>query len=99
MSSSRSSLRPQLAYRRDLRPPRGGDRRRINRLLINVPPGSSKSLIVSVLWPAWEWGPKGLRSLRYLTTSFNDGPVKRDTRKTRDLMLSDWYRRSGPRWC
>jgi hypothetical protein len=30
---------------------------RINRLLINVPPGSSKSLIVSVMWPAWEWGP------------------------------------------
>jgi hypothetical protein len=69
---------------------------RINRLLINVPPGSSKSLIVSVLWPAWEWGPKGLRSLRYLTTSFNDGPVKRDTRKTRDLMLSDWYRALWP---
>ncbi len=69
---------------------------RINRLLINVPPGSSKSLIVSVLWPAWEWGPKGRRSLRYLTTSFNDGPVKRDTRKTRDLMLSDWYRALWP---
>ncbi len=69
---------------------------RINRLLANVPPGSSKSLIVSVLWPAWEWGPRGLRSLRYLTTSFNDGPVKRDTRKTRDLILSDWYRSLWP---
>ena len=64
---------------------------RINRLLINVPPGASKSLLVSVLWPAWEWGPRGLRSLRYLTTSFNDGPVKRDTRKCRDLMLSEWF--------
>lgn len=69
---------------------------RINRLLINVPPGSSKSLLVSVMWQAWEWGPKGLASMRYLTTSFNDGPVKRDTRKCRDLMLSDWYRSLWP---
>ncbi|WP_348649377.1 hypothetical protein [Methylobacterium aquaticum] len=38
---------------------------RINRLLINVPPGSSKSLLTSVLWQAWEWGPLGRRSLRY----------------------------------
>jgi predicted phage terminase large subunit-like protein len=69
---------------------------RVNRLLINVPPGSSKSLIVSVFWPAWEWGPKGLRSLRYLATSFNEGPVKRDTRKHRDLTISDWYRQLWP---
>lgn len=69
---------------------------RINRLLINVPPGSSKSMIVSVLWPAWEWGPKGKRSQRYIATAFNDTPVKRDTRKSRDLMLSDWYKSIWP---
>lgn len=69
---------------------------RVNRLLINVPPGSSKSLLVSVMWQAWEWGPRGLASMRYLTTSFNDGPVKRDTRKCRDLMLSDWYKSLWP---
>ncbi|MFE1598202.1 phage terminase large subunit [Methylobacterium sp. ID0610] len=69
---------------------------RLNRLLINVPPGSSKSLIVSVIWPAWEWGPKGRRSMRYLATAFNDGPVTRDTRKMRDLVLSPWYRRLWP---
>jgi predicted phage terminase large subunit-like protein len=69
---------------------------RINRLLINVPPGSSKSLIVSVMWPAWEWGPCGKRSMRYLTTAFNDGPVKRDTRKSRDLIVSDWYQALWP---
>jgi predicted phage terminase large subunit-like protein len=68
----------------------------INRLLINVPPGSSKSLITSVMWPAWEWGPRGLRSMRYLATAFNEGPVKRDTRKCRDLIASDWYQRLWP---
>jgi predicted phage terminase large subunit-like protein len=69
---------------------------RINRLLINVPPGSMKSLLVSVLWQAWEWGPMGMRSLRYLTTAYNDTPVKRDTRKTRDLILSEWYQSLWP---
>ncbi|RWC00625.1 MAG: terminase [Mesorhizobium sp.] len=69
---------------------------RITRLLANVPPGSSKSMLVSVMWQAWEWGPKGLASMRYLTTSFNDGPVKRDTRECRDLMLSEWYRALWP---
>ena len=71
-------------------------RGRIVRLLANVPPGSSKSLIVSVLWQAWEWGPCGLPALRYLATAFNEGPVKRDTRKCRDLMLSEWYRQLWP---
>lgn len=68
----------------------------VNRLLINVPPGSSKSLLISVLWPAWEWGPCGLASLRYLATSFNEGPVKRDTRKCRDLIMSDWFQALWP---
>lgn len=69
---------------------------RINRLLCNFWPGSSKSLIVSVMWQAWEWGPKGLRSNRFLATAYNDGPVKRDTRKCRDLILSGWYRSLWP---
>jgi predicted phage terminase large subunit-like protein len=69
---------------------------KITRFLANVPPGSSKSLLCSVMWQAWEWGPKALPSMRYLTTAFNDGPVKRDTRKCRDLILSDWYRALWP---
>ena len=68
----------------------------INRLLINVWPGSMKSLLVSVFWPAWEWGPAGKPSYRYISTSFNDGPVNRDTRKTRDLILSEWYQTLWP---
>lgn len=67
-----------------------------NRLLINVPPGSSKSLLVSVFLQAWEWGPAGRPSIRYLSTSYNDGPVNRDTRKCRDLILSEWYQARWP---
>jgi predicted phage terminase large subunit-like protein len=69
---------------------------KINRLLMNVPPGSSKSLTTSVIWPAWEWTFPHLRSMRYLTTAFNDGPVTRDTRKCRDLIRSEWYQSLWP---
>lgn len=64
---------------------------RIKRLLINVPPGLGKSLLVSVFWPAWEWGPAGLASMRYLTTSYSENFTKRDARRMRDLINSDWY--------
>lgn len=66
------------------------------RLIINVPPGSSKSMIVSVLWQAWEWGPFGKPSSRFLTSSFEMENVTRDTRKTRDLIQSEWYRALWP---
>ena len=67
-----------------------------NRLLINVPPGTMKSLIVSVFWPAWEWGPRALPSMRYLTTSYSENYVKRDSRRMRDLVQSEWYRALWP---
>ena len=38
----------------------------ITRLLINVPPGMTKSLMVGVLWPAWEWGPCRLPQHRFV---------------------------------
>jgi predicted phage terminase large subunit-like protein len=69
---------------------------RINRLLINVPPGTMKSLLTSVLWPAWEWGPKGRPATRYLTTSYAEKYVKRDSRRMRDLVQSEWYRSLWP---
>jgi predicted phage terminase large subunit-like protein len=71
-------------------------RRQIHHCLFNIPPGTMKSLMVSVMWHAWEWGPFGRPDLRYLATAFNDGPVKRDTRKARDLILSEWYQSLWP---
>ena len=44
---------------------------KITRLLINVPPGSMKSLMVNVFWPAWEWGPMGMAHLRYVSFSYS----------------------------
>jgi len=68
----------------------------ITRLIINIPPGTMKSLISSVFWPAWEWGPAGMPWLRYLTTSYSDAYVKRDSRKMRDLVNSNWYQARWP---
>lgn len=70
--------------------------RQINRLLINVPPGSMKSLLCSVMWPAWEWGPRAMSSYRYLTASFAESAVRRDVIKMRLLVQSDWYRALWP---
>lgn len=67
-----------------------------NRLLVNVPPGTMKSLLISVIWPAWEWGPAGKPELRYFTTSYSDKYATRDCRKMRDLVDSEWYRERWP---
>ena len=63
----------------------------ILRLLINVPPGTMKSLMVGVMWPAWEWGPRGLAHMRFLGTSHSHPLAIRDNLKMRRLVESDWY--------
>jgi hypothetical protein len=68
----------------------------IQRLVINQPPGTMKSLTVSVLLQAWEWGPRKAPGLRYLTTSYREDWARRDSRKSRDLIQSEWYRTLYP---
>ena len=68
----------------------------IHRLLINVPPGTMKSLLTSVIWPAWEWGPKGMQSMRYLGTAHKQDLAVRDSTKCRRLIQSDWFQRLWP---
>lgn len=68
----------------------------VKRLLINVPPGCMKSLLVGVLWPAWEWGPKGLPGTRYLGTAHKQDLAVRDNLKCRRLIQSDWYQTRWP---
>lgn len=68
----------------------------IKRLLINVPPGCMKSLLAGVLWPAWEWGPKGRPGLRYLGTAHKQDLGVRDNLKCRRLIQSEWYQARWP---
>lgn len=64
----------------------------LNRLIINVPPGTMKSLTVGVFWPAWEWGPLNKPWLRTIATSYKEGLAKRDNIKARRLVQSQWFR-------
>jgi hypothetical protein len=59
-----------------------------NRLLINVPPGFMKSLLVNVFWPAWEWGPCDLPHMRYISFSYSDEITTRDNNKMVRLIQS-----------
>ena len=66
---------------------------KIKKLLINVPPGCMKSLLVSVFWPAWEWGPKGRPDLRYICASYSQDLTVRDNRRMRILVGSKRYQK------
>lgn len=58
-------------------------------LVLCVPPGSLKSLLVCVFYPAWHWllHPES-RSL-YITN--DEALTSRDSRRTRQLIVSDQY--------
>jgi predicted phage terminase large subunit-like protein len=62
-----------------------------NRLLINVPPGFTKSLLVAVFWPAWEWGPRNKPHMRYVCASHTQDLAVRDGLRMRRLIQSEWY--------
>ncbi len=65
----------------------------IRRLLINVPPGCTKSMTTNVFWPAWEWGPKGLPHYRYINVSHEKSLAMRDNVRCRSLINSEFYQK------
>lgn len=72
----------------------------IRRLLINVPPRTSKSSLCSVAWPAWTWiqrekGPLSGPQVQFLSASYAQTLSLRDSVKTRRLVTSPWYQK---RW-
>lgn len=66
----------------------------ITRLLINIPPGTMKSLATCVFWPAWEWTTKP--ATRYVCASHSQEHAIRDNVRMRRLVASDWYQRLWP---
>lgn len=67
---------------------------KLNRLIINVPPGSLKSILVSVMFPAWLWihYPGG----RVLGIANIQDLSIRDARKTKIIVESEWYQERWP---
>lgn len=62
----------------------------ILRLLINIPPGTMKSLMTDVFWPAWEWIHKP--HTRYVCTSYSSALTERDNGRFSAVIQSDLYR-------
>lgn len=61
----------------------------LTKLIVNVPPGMMKSLLCSVIWPAWDWIVNPGR--RFLTASYAQSLATRDSVKSRRLIQSLWY--------
>jgi predicted phage terminase large subunit-like protein len=68
----------------------------IKRLLINVPPGCTKSMMTNVMWPSWEWGPRALEHHRFISASYEQGLAVRDMVRGRDLLKSEWFQARWP---
>jgi predicted phage terminase large subunit-like protein len=65
---------------------------KIRKLLINLPPGFSKSLLTDSVWPSWEWGPRGRGDLRILSWSYAETVVKINMGRCRRIIGSPIYR-------
>lgn len=59
-------------------------------LIINLPPGSSKSTLFSILFPAFVWCR--MPTCRFITASFNMGLAQDFARKSKMIIQSDLYR-------
>jgi hypothetical protein len=66
---------------------------RLSNIYFGVPPGSTKSIIVNVMFIAWAWIDQP--SLRFLCAANDAGLSTRDSLSCRDLIQSDWYQQ---RW-
>lgn len=62
------------------------------KLIINVPPGTMKSLFCSVIWPVWDWILNPGR--RFGTASHSQSLATRDSVKSRRLIQSEWFQKS-----
>ena len=74
------------------------DRGEIQKLLITVPPGSMKSLLCSVFFPLWQWGPREKPQHRFLSFSYGSHLTERDNDRMLTILLSpEWKELWGPR--
>ena len=66
----------------------------IKRLIINLPPRSGKSLLTSVLWPAWVWIKHP--ASRWLFASYSASLSGKHSSDRRTVITAPWYQRRWP---
>lgn len=63
-------------------------------LIINIPPGTTKSTITTIMYPAWLWTQDP--TIRIITNSYSMNLSIEHATKSRDIILSDEFRRLFP---
>lgn len=63
-------------------------------LIINVPPGTSKTSIVSVMFPAWVWTNDNW--VRFITASYSSTLSLESAEKSRDIITSNKFQEYFP---
>lgn len=69
-------------------------RGQIQRLIINIPPGAGKSILVGVLWPCWEWTFNP--SCQTIATSMSERLATRDNQRAKWVIESELYQSLFP---
>lgn len=64
-------------------------RREIKNLIINIPPRFAKSTICSISFPTWTWIDNPQE--QFMTTSYSDEIVLRDSLRSRQVIMDEWY--------
>lgn len=64
----------------------------IKRIVITIPPGMSKSVICSVVFPVWVWGPWNHPEKKMIFASYSERVSFRDSRKSCNILRSEWFR-------
>lgn len=65
----------------------------IKRIIVSVPPGFCKSTLISVMYPAWQWGPRGAAWQRFITASHTDKLTIDFNRRCRMVIESERFQR------
>lgn len=63
-------------------------------LIINIPPGTTKSTITTIMFPAWLWTQDP--TIRIITNSYSKDLSMEHAIKSRDIISSEKYRRLFP---
>ena len=63
-------------------------------LIINIPPGTTKSTIITIMFPAWLWTQDP--TIRIITNSYSADLSIEHATKSRDIIISEKYKRLFP---
>jgi len=67
---------------------------RISDIIINIPPGTTKTSIISIMFPVWCWSK--WYWMRFITASYGDDPSLESAETARDLIYSSKFKALYP---